>query len=269
MEKHASINQAGEAFGRLASSYDRDFEELPAARRLRGIIWRVYQHYFKPGDSLLELNCGTGTDALALAELGMRVFATDISDAMLDALHRKVSRSPQKPLITAQHLAFDQLQSLRGRIFDGAYSNMGGLNCEPDIRRVARDLHTLIKPGGKFIGTFLGDIAIWDMLAFLVRGNIRQAFRRRSRNGCAANIGGAMVQTFYYSPDAIAKYFSPYFRTVEILGLNILTPPPTSQRAYRNLGRGMRLLERIDDSLMRRSPFNRIGDHFVIVLTHE
>jgi SAM-dependent methyltransferase len=228
----------------------------------------VYLRYFKPGDSLLELNCGTGTDALALARNGIHVHATDISSGMLDAFHRKLSRFSSKELISTQRLAFNQLATMNDRVFDGAYSNMGGLNCEADIARVASDLHALIKPGGTFIGTFLGDIAIWDMLAFLARGNVSQAFRRRSPNGCAANVGGATVQTFYYSPRAISTHFSPHFATLEILGLNIFTPPPTSQQAYRRFGGGMRLLERFDDTVMRHPPFNRIGDHFVIVLKH-
>jgi len=263
---NSSSTSAGEAFGRLASSYDEDFESLPASRRLRAIIWNVYLRYFKPGDSLVELNCGTGTDALALARQGIRVHATDISDAMLEALSQKVSRSPQKDLVSAQRLAFDELGNLRGRLFDGAYSNMGGLNCERDLRRVATDLHTLIRPGGFFIGTFLGDLAIWEILAFLARGKIRQALRRRTPGGTPARVAGSIVQTFYYSPRNVIDAFSPHFVRVELLGLNIFTPPPTSQQAYRKFGKGISLFERIDDAVMRHSPFNRIGDHFLMVL---
>ena len=185
------------------------------------------------------------------------------------AFQLKLARSPQRELITTQLLAFDQLPALHYRVFDGAYSNMGGLNCEPDLRRVANDLHTLMKPGAVFVGTFLGHMAIWEVAAFLSRGNIRQAFRRGNRTGVPANIGGSMVRTFYYSPGAIERCFSPHFSPVEILGLNIFTPPPTSQNAYQRLGRGIRLLERIDDALMETFPFNRIGDHFVFVLKHQ
>ena len=258
----------GKAFGHLASSYDQDFESLPAARRLRAIVWDVYLRYFEAGNSLLELNCGTGTDALALAGMGMRIHATDISAGMLDAFRQKLSCSPHKDLIRIQLLAFDQLSLLHDRAFDGTYSNMGGLNCEPDLRRVAHDLHTLIRPGGTFIGTFLGHMAIWEMASFLARGNIRKAFRRRDRTGIPANVGGSIVRTYYYSPRSVVQHFAPHFRVIETLGLNIFTPPPTSLNAYRRLGKGIRLLERMDDVLMRTFPFDRIGDHFVIVLKH-
>ena len=263
-----SIIGSPDAFGRLAISYDEDFENLPASRRLRKLIWEIYLHHFSPGDSLLELNCGTGTDALTLAGNGINVHATDISQGMLDAFHRKLSSSPAKDRITTGLLAFNQLPQLGGRTFDGVYSNMGGLNCESDLKRVAVDLHALIKPGGTFIGTFLGDKAVWEFLSFAARGNFRQAFRRRSRNGCMANVGGVQVRTYYYSPEKVVKYFSSHFTKLMLVGLNIFTPPPTSQGAYHALGKGMKLLEGIDVAFMKRFPFNRIGDHFLIVLKH-
>ncbi len=262
------VLNVGDAFGRLAASYDEDFENLPASRRLRELIWKIYLRHFKAGESLLELNCGTGTDALTLARNGIKVHATDISGGMLDAFRRKLAGSGHKELVTTELLAFSQLSRLHGRVFDGAYSNMGGLNCESDLTRVATDLHTLIRPGGTFIGTFLGDAAIWEMLAFAARGDIARAFRRRTTDGCMANIGGAMVRTYYYSPAKVIEYFSPHFTKVMLVGLNIFTPPPTSQGAYRTLGKVMHALEQIDDAVMTHAPFNRIGDHFLLVLKH-
>jgi SAM-dependent methyltransferase len=263
---HTSTSAAGEAFGKLALSYDSDFDTLPASQRLRRIIWEIWLRHFPRGSQLLELNCGTGTDALALAGQGMRVHATDASAQMLDRLREKVSHSAFADRITSQQVPFAELSSLDGRLFDGVYSNMGGLNCEPDMTRVAHDLHALIKPGGCFVGTFLGDWAIWEMAAFIARGNIRAAFRRRTKEGIPANVAGTLVQTYYYSPRAIAKAFGSDFAVLGLHGLNIFTPPPTSQQAYRRFAGAMRVCERIDDRLMNVAPFNHVGDHYVIVL---
>lgn len=257
---------AGEAFGRLAESYDSDFETLPASKRLRRIIWQIYLRHFPPGASLLELNCGTGTDALALAAHGLHVHATDVSAQMLATLNEKVKRSPHAGAITSEQMAFHELPRLHGRLFDGVYSDMGGLNCERDMHRVGRDLAPLIRPGGFFIGTFLGDWAIWEMAAFMVRGKFADAFRRRSPDGIPATVAGALVQTYYFSPRAVVDAFGPLFTLRSLHGLNIFTPPPTSQQAYRRLGTGMNILEHVDDRLMNHAPFNRLGDHFIIVL---
>jgi len=264
----AHSEHAGEAFGHLASSYDEDFENLPASRRLRGLVWKAYLQHFTRGDVLLELNCGTGTDALALAQSGIRVHATDVSPGMLEAFQSKLVASPYRDLVSLQRMAFDQIPALRPSVFDGSYSNMGGLNCESDLRRVARDLHQVIRPGGVFVGTFLGHWAVWEIAAFLARGRFKEAFRRTRRSGVPARVGGSLVQTFYYSPADVAAHFAPHFTPVEVLGLNIFTPPPTSVNAYRSLGKAVRFLERVDDALMRTFPFDRLGDHFVIVLRH-
>jgi ubiquinone/menaquinone biosynthesis C-methylase UbiE len=264
----ATTNVQG-AFDAAAAQYDQQFNALPATRRIRGITWNVFLKHFAPGMRLLELNCGTGMDAIMLGLRKIHVHATDISAAMLEATNEKIAALNLGSFITTDQLSFHDLGRLRGQKYDGAYSNFGGLNCNADMPRLANDLHTLIKPGGKFIGTFLGGIAIWEMLAFLARGNIRQAFRRRTPEGSPANVAGSTVQTFYYSPGAVADVFSPHFTRVELLGLNIFTPPPTSQQAYRRFGKSIRLFERIDDTVMRHSPFNRIGDHFVIVLKHK
>lgn len=263
-ESHPPAN-ASEAFGELAVSYDRDFETLPASRRLRQTIWDTYLRYFHRGESLLELNCGTGTDAMALAHHGIRIHATDISSGMLQQFHEKLSTSSVKELVTTQQLSFDQLDRLQNRTFDGAYSNMGGLNCAPDLQLIARNLGRLIKPGGFFIGTFLGTVPLWEMSAFLLRGNVRSAFRRREGRGVPAHVGSSMIQTYYYSPRTVRAAFRD-FAPIELAGLNIFTPPPTSQSAYRIFGKGMRILEHVDDILMRHLPFSTLGDHFLIVL---
>ena len=55
---------------------------------------RVRNHVLKllqPGSSILELNSGTGEDALFFAEYGHKVHATDISEGMQHELKRKVA----------------------------------------------------------------------------------------------------------------------------------------------------------------------------------
>src|SRR3978361_1651593 len=54
---------------------------------------RVRKHvlqYLAPNSYILELNSGTGEDAIFFAEQGHRVYATDISTGMQQELKRKV-----------------------------------------------------------------------------------------------------------------------------------------------------------------------------------
>ena len=75
-----------EAFPRTAEKYDAFSQDHPHLARMRS---KVHDHIVRrlPARSrILELNCGTGTDAVELARRGYFVHATDIAGGMLDRL---------------------------------------------------------------------------------------------------------------------------------------------------------------------------------------
>lgn len=254
-----------QAFDKAAPLYDSEFDELEGTKRLRGLTMNTFFRYFSPGDYLLELNCGTGTDAISLAQRGCRVLATDVSSSMLCEVQRKIERENLHGAVSTQLLSFERMSTLEGEIFDGAYSNMGGLNCTPDLRPIAANLARLLRGGSYFVACLMSDFSFWETVSFLARGELAQAFRRRRPGGALSNVQGETVQAYYYSPSEVVSAFTPYFKRIEMVGLNILTPPPQSRRAYRALGRLNVILEKFDDSISRFYPFYRLGDHFVIV----
>ena len=254
------------AFDAAAPVYDREYEHLPGVVRLRSIISNVYLQYFSPGQSLLELNCGTGTDALLLAHRGMTVLATDVSPNMIAEVKRKTAELNFETSVTAQVLSYLDLDSLGSRRFDGAYSNMGGINCTDDLPVVAKHLASLIRPGGYFIATVMPGFCLWETAAFLARFQFRNAFRRQRAGGVTANFHGGKVQTFFHSPRKFENAFSPYFEREDMMGLNMLTPQPNSTNAYASMPRVIKMLEKIDDLIARLPFFSSIGDHYLIVV---
>ena len=82
------------AFDLLAPSYDEDFTRSPIARWLRDQTHARLDALFHAGDTVLELGCGTGEDALYLARRGVRVLATDASEEMLAAARAKAAGEP-------------------------------------------------------------------------------------------------------------------------------------------------------------------------------
>ena len=60
---------------------------------------------------MLELNCGTGEEALELARHGVRVRAVYASSAMTEILHDKVVHEGLEELITPSVLANENLSS--------------------------------------------------------------------------------------------------------------------------------------------------------------
>jgi len=254
------------AFDEAAGWYDQLHESDAAWRASRARTHRIYLKYFNPGNRLLEINCGTGIDAVALACRGMSVHATDLSPVMIEAVAQKIRNHDLEKNLSAEVLAFNELNRLNGQIFDGIYSNFAGLNCTNDLATVADALSKLIRPGGYFIATIMTDFCLWETCAMLLRLRGADAFRRRSRGGVSANLGGERFPTYYFSPEKFLPPFRNSFAEQEIVGLNIFTPPLNHLRAYRMIRPLLPLLYATDDVLSALPLFRRIGDHAVIVL---
>jgi len=253
-------------FDAAASLYDQEFDGHRPTVRLRQIMMKVFLRYFPIHSSLLELNCGTGTDAIALANHRMTVYATDDSPAMVSSAREKVSMAGLTSHIIVDRLSFDQLDQLRGKVFDGVYSNFGGLNCAPDLSSIAADVSVLLKPGGFFVLCVMTDFSIWETTAFLLRLRWQSAFRRLRRDGVDARVHETTLRIYYHSPDSIRSAFEPWFELVEMGGLSVFTPPPGAAKTNRVLRPIIPLLDLLDNAVYRWYPFRRIGDHCYIVM---
>jgi ubiquinone/menaquinone biosynthesis C-methylase UbiE len=98
-------NQTVLAFDRLAAKYDDMFTHSMIGRAQRQAVWDVLLDTVEPGSHVLELNCGTGEDALFLAQHDMSVVACDASKRMIErARQRMRSEDPEAP-IEFRHLA--------------------------------------------------------------------------------------------------------------------------------------------------------------------
>ncbi|MBI4547337.1 MAG: methyltransferase domain-containing protein [Ignavibacteriae bacterium] len=259
------------AFNDSAGMYDETFENNPITQRIRPIIWQSLLKHFKPGDHILELNCGTGTDAIMLAEQGINVTAIDSSTRMIETARQKVIKKQLTNHIHLQVLNFENLEYLvridpfgNGRLYDGAFSNFGGFNCTPELKSVVERLSMLVKTHGVIIACLLNKICIWEMMSFLVRGKLGKAFRRLHNDCIQANLGGVSVQVWYYSPGQFANILSPWFTVEGIYGLNIFSPSPNSMSfASKHQALTTSLLN-IDERFRYRFPFYALGDHFVV-----
>jgi SAM-dependent methyltransferase len=78
-------------FDALAPTYDDDFTRSPIARHLRARVHARLDALVSPGEAALELGCGTGEDALHLAQRGVQITATDASPLMRDMARAKLA----------------------------------------------------------------------------------------------------------------------------------------------------------------------------------
>src|ERR1700739_4400499 len=104
------------AFDSLAAKYDDLFTRSLIGRAQREVVWDALIDTFEPGAQILELNCGTGEDALFLAEHDVSVLACDASARMIDTARRRMqSEDPEAP-IEFRVLATEHLSKLGGEV---------------------------------------------------------------------------------------------------------------------------------------------------------
>src|SRR5271155_3720058 len=134
-------NQTVLAFDSLAARYDDLFTRSMIGRAQRGAVWKVLIDTFKPGSHILELNCGTGEDALFLARHNVSVVACDASERMIETARQRMRCEDPDAQIHFELLPTEHLSELLpSKLFDGALSNFSGLNCVADLHKTARDL---------------------------------------------------------------------------------------------------------------------------------
>src|ERR1035437_6233722 len=92
-----------ELFSRIAPRYDliNDLQSFGLHRSWKRRV--VHLARPQPGQSALDLCCGTGDLALALARRGARVAGLDFSEQMLDAAQEREFRIPSPPQGETHH----------------------------------------------------------------------------------------------------------------------------------------------------------------------
>jgi ubiquinone/menaquinone biosynthesis C-methylase UbiE len=252
-------------FDEMASAYDEAFEKNPIAKGTRLVVWDILNSRFAAPDRILDLACGTGEDAIMLAQAGVHVTGTDSSEEMLRRARQKSASQSLDHLVTFKLLRFEELDSLDETIFDGILSNFGGLNCAADLPAIMRSIARLTRPGGMAVLCFLGRSSVWEIASFLARGSFAKAFRRYAGGGVPAKVGSTSIPVWYHGVRDLRRILGPWFTIEEIVGLSILSPPPASLSFVDNHPHATDALMGLDD-LIRRMPLLRtLGDHVVIV----
>jgi SAM-dependent methyltransferase len=103
----------------------------------------------KPGDTVLDVGCGTGTISLALAKRGAKTVGLDVSESYLEGARRLRSH----PDITYEHGDACRLQYASSS-FDACVSTLA-IDVIPEVDLVAAEMRRVTRPGGVVAcGTF-------------------------------------------------------------------------------------------------------------------
>jgi SAM-dependent methyltransferase len=178
----------------------------------REAVWQHIGAFFQPGQTALDLGCGTGEDALRLIEAGLLVRAIDASGEMV-----RIARDRG---VDAEILPIENCGLLAGR-FDAVLSNFGALNCVEDLESLRQPLARLVRPGGHMAICVIGRFCAWETAWALLRRQPAKAFRRW-RKSAMSSLG---IRVFYPSRKRLEAAFCPWFTLVSWCGIGLCAPP--------------------------------------------
>ena len=255
------------AFDSVADAYDGPLGNNALVQAVRARTLTAIRRCLIPGSTLLDLGCGTGLDAVALGREGYRVTATDWSPEMVRVTRERVGRAGAGGKVTAHNVGIHELERLPDGQFDGAYSNLGALNCVPDLTEAAQSIAARLRPGGMMVASVIGRVCPWELAIFSVKRDWTRAVARSERDAVAVPLNGRLVWTRYYSPSEFRSIFEAAgFRQRSLRSLGLLVPPPYAVGFAERHPKLIRRLQAADDRVAGSPGLRRWGDHFLIVM---
>lgn len=257
---------ASDAFSRQSSGFDEADQLNPVIQRMRKQVHAHLLSLLNPGDRILELNAGTGIDAIFLAQQGFNVFATDNADGMLSVFSKKISALNLENKIQLQKCSFNNLQDLQVGGFNHIFSNFGGLNCADNIKNVVNQFDDFLYPGGMVTLVIMPPICPWELILAL-KGNFKIAFRRLRKKGAMSHLEGVYFNTWYHSPKQLLKAFvKNKYNRITVKGLGILSPPPYLFKLAIKNPKTVKMLYKMEEKIDELPPFRSWADHFIITM---
>jgi ubiquinone/menaquinone biosynthesis C-methylase UbiE len=252
------------AFSKQSGNYDHDDILNPVLSDMRQQVYGHVEQFLSPKSNILELNAGTGIDAMHFARLGHIVHATDLSGGMIKQISEKTLATEARGRLTFEQLSFLELDKLQNKKkFDFIFSNFGGLNCTRDLAAVTKKIPMVLKRGGYVTWVIMPPVCLWELAGFF-KGNFRNALRRFSKTGAKAHLEGEYFRTFYHSLNDIKSAFGPSFSFIKSEGLGALIPQPHRSDFPLNNPLTYRFLKNLDSFVRPHFPFNRWADHIIV-----
>jgi len=256
-------------FEKAALTYDQDFTFSNIGRLLRLHVWDYLDTIIEPGSQLniLELNCGTGEDALRFAQKGHNIYATDLSKEMVNITRQKATHHKFQDKVDAIVCDSKNLRSCNfSSKFDLIFSNFGGLNClnKGELENLSADLSQLLNSKGRFVSVVMPRFCLWESLYFLSKFDTQKIFRRNTHTSLQVNVGDEKIETWYYSPTTFKNIFQNHFKRLAVKPVGVAIPPSYMEN---RIGKNQKLMQALNISenvLGSISSLSAVSDHFLM-----
>jgi 2-polyprenyl-3-methyl-5-hydroxy-6-metoxy-1,4-benzoquinol methylase len=252
-------------FDNAATNYDSTFTNSAIGKAQREVVYSHLSKFLKNNISktILEINCGTGEDAIWLAKQNFQIVATDISEKMI-----LIAKNKEKlPNLTFERLNINEIGKPFGdEKFDLIFSNFGGLNClsKEELNLFFENVSNLVSEKGHLVLVIMPKNTLWESFYFLAKAKFSLAFRRK-KESVIANVDGEKVNTFYYNPKDIVNLSGNDFEIISIKPIGFFIPPSYLETFFKNKLKLLSILKNLDTAIKNCSFLSKYADHYLIV----
>lgn len=254
------------SFDSYAKDYDAHFTFSKIGEIQRNIVYLRLRPLLSKQHRVLEINCGTGYDALLLANQVESYLATDLSAEMIKVATEK-RQDAQSKGVKFKQCSIQQLESELDTC-NFVFSNFGGLNClsPNDLKAFAANCAQKLPKGADLFFVIMGKKCVSERMYFFMRGKFKSVFRRVSEAGVPTKINEQEFTTWYYAPKEIAKVFCPTFACLGASATALLVPPSYVNPFFEKRNRLLYILAALDRILTTFKWTANYGDHYCIHL---
>lgn len=252
-------------FDNAAANYDSTFTNSIIGKTQRSFVYEHISKFLKNNHvkNILEINCGTGEDAIWLAKQNFKVVATDISEEMI-----LIAKNKEK----LDNLTFEQLNineisiPFANKKFDLIFSNFGGLNClsKEELKTFFESASDLVSKNGHIILIIMPKNTLWEQFYFSIKRDYKKIFRRKKKN-TISNVDGEKIVTYYYNPNEIVTLASHNFTIKTVNPIGFFVPPSYLESFFRTKPRLISILAKMENGIKNASFLAKYADHYLIV----
>lgn len=248
-------------YDKTAEEYNGQMEMSSLQKRIRQSFQQKLLKHFKEGDTILDLGCGTGIDAVFAAQHGIRVVGVEFSAGMLEKARHLVRAAEVEDRVELIQMTIESLHDLDRGPFDGVISNFCCLNHVENLQAVANHLPTILKPSAKCIFTLFNPGCLVESIQKLREGAVRAAVRKLTNR---AKLYPAPL--FLYSSRKAAAMFAPFFQRIELTAFGMFVLDDGLRRTAVQHPGWTKRMERWDIRCAHAFPFDRICDMYILEL---
>ncbi len=264
-KNHKNEINAATAFSKQSVWFDELYSGDTIVDFKRKRVRDHVQQYILPNSHILELNAGTGEDAVYFSRQGHYVHATDISEGMQKQLKEKVSKNNLSYAVTNELCSYTALNTLQNKgPYDYIFSNFAGLNCTNDLEIVLGSLSPLLKKNGVITLVILPKFCLWEFI-LIGKGKFKTALRRFcGKKGALSHIEGEYFRCWYYNPAFVKKALQKDFEHLQTEGLCTIVPPSYITNFAEKYPVLYCRLTKLEKTFCKSWPWRSIGDYYII-----